>query len=357
MANGLNKLLGIVGSRIARNIYFWLLLIYTRTEFGYDTTQAIITACLLGLLSVLFYVNNIGLVPAYLSRKKYGSYFLFYSLLCLLVSAAYLGVLKYMLYQYPAYSIGQVSPLLMGGETRSLAFWSLLEEWFPYFIALYISGAIFAMAWYVNNYQRQQKITEEIKSRQLEAELTFLKKQINPHFLFNSLNNLQSLIIDKSENAAEVLSKISLILRYLLYESDTDMASFENEKEIMQAYIDLELLRIADTTNMRFSVSADKEYSIPPLLWLPILENVFKHGTGFISKTYDVNFRLSIEKNMFHLYSSNLYKPVQEDTSSQHQGIGLNNLNRRLKLIYNDRYSMKFTRESNLFTVDIKINL
>jgi len=353
----LRKLRAILGGRVARNVYFWALLIYTRFEFKYTWVMAGFTAVIFGWLMVLFYVNNLLLIPKYLSRRKYNRYFLWYTALTAAVTLGYLATIKIMIAWYPQYGPYAISPVVLGNETGVMTVEAFLAEGWPYFITLFITGCIFAMSWYVMDHQRQQKLVEEARKQHLEMELAFLKNQINPHFLFNSLNNLYALTIKKSDAAPEVVSRISTILRYLLYESDTRVVSFSKEKQIMQAYTDLVLLGMTNTENMKFSVSADRNYLLPPLLWLPVLENVFKHGTRFISPSYHIDYSFSIENGILRICSCNTFKPEQSETGKQAGGIGLKNLTQRLNLLFNGNYDMQIKTEDNRYMVDIRINI
>ncbi len=245
----------------------------------------------------------------------------------------------------------------MGGETGTLTLAAFLHESPGYIACLFIAGSVFAMSWYFTEYQRQQKLMEQTRKEHLEMELTFLKNQINPHFLFNSLNNLYALTVKKSDDAPEVVSRISTILRYLLYESDTRVVRFEKEKEIMQAYINLELIRMTNTANLNFTISADKDYAIPPLLWLPVLENVFKHGTRFISPGYSIDFNFVIENNVLRINSANNFNAGTDEQAKQTEGIGLRNLAQRLDLLYKGNYSMASAQENDRYTISIIINL
>lgn len=294
--------------RVARNIYFWLLLIYTRLEFNYTPLKVLFTAILFALLMLLFYGNNLFLLPQLLSRKKYKAYWLSYSVLTFIVSLAYTWAIKWMIHHYPEIDTGMVSPLAMETETGLLTAGALLKESVSYFIILFIAGCIFAMSWYVMKYQRLEKEVEAIEKKHLQTELDFLKSQVNPHFLFNTLNNLYTLTLTKSDAAPDVVSKLAAILRYLLYESNEASVSFDKEKEIMQAYIDLELLRLSDKKHLHFDITADRSCKVPPLLWVPVLENVFKHGTRFISSEYFIDYSFRVKGEEIQIYSKNRFK-------------------------------------------------
>jgi two-component system, LytTR family, sensor kinase len=357
MNNRISNIAGLLSSRLARNVYFWAMLLYTRTEFSYTLAQAGYTAVLFLLLALLFYTNNLLLIPAYLSHKKYMAYLSRYIPLTIVISAAYISVIKWALHRQPQFHPGSISPLVLGGETGSFSISAFVTEWWPYSICIFIVGCIFAMSWYVTDYQRQQKLIEQTQKQHAQMELSFLKNQINPHFLFNSLNNLYALTVKKSGDAPEVVSRIASILRYLLYESDAGLVTFEKEKEIMQAYIALELIRMKNTADMRFSITADRDYSLPPLLWLPVLENVFKHGTRYIADYYPIDYSFSIKEDLLTIVSSNNFKKDNDPPSTPARGIGLPNLTQRLNLLYDGRFTMSAKNEEDRYTIIIKINL
>lgn len=351
----MGKLANILGGRVARNVYFWLLLLSTRLDFDNNATTIAITGLLFLLLAILFYVNNLLLIPRLLQRKKYGEYIAGYGALTLLISFLYTCVLKAMLVAHPDWHVGRVSAIVAGDEVPSFAIDAFLVDWGWYFVFLSVASAVFAMSWYVTDYQRQQKIIEETKKEHLEMQLRFLKSQVNPHFLFNSLNNLYTLTLQKSDTAPEVVAGLSDILRYLLYESDTRLVSFDREKEIIEAYIKLELLRLQNTGGLHFSITADGHYQVPPLLWLPLLENVFKHGTRFISAEHAVHFSFTVTGNVMWIHSRNTFKATQASAGAQ--GMGLKNLEQRLQLIFGDKYELVRTIDGDQYIAAITADL
>jgi two-component system, LytTR family, sensor kinase len=351
----MGKQANILAGRVARNVYFWLLLISTRLDFDNNPTTISITGLLFLLLAILFYINNLLLIPRLLQRKKYGKYLAGYGVLSLLVSFLYTCVLKAMLVAHPDWHVGRVSAIVAGDETPSFAIDAFLVDWGWYFVLLSVASAVFAMSWYVTDYQRQQKIIEETKKEHLEMQLRFLKSQVNPHFLFNSLNNLYTLTLQKSDAASEVVAGLSDILRYLLYESDTRLVSFDREKEVIEAYVKLELLRLQNTHGMHFAITADGNYQVPPLLWLPLLENVFKHGTRFISAEHAVHFSFSVSENVIRIQSRNTFKVTPAPTAVQ--GMGLKNLEQRLQLIFGEGYELVRTIDGDQYIAAITADL
>ncbi len=351
-----SKTIKIVTGRLARNIYFWVLFASTRFDFKYTNWQLLITMALFALLATAVYINNLILVPRLLARKKRLAWIISYTGLVFIISFIYLYTIKWMLHTYPGSSTGSVSPIMSSQETGTLTIASILNELSTFFNVIFIFGLMFTLCWLAMDYARQQKMLEEATIKQTETELNFLKSQINPHFLFNTLNNLYALTVKKSDDAPDIVSKLSTILRYLLYESNVSTISFEKEKEMMQAYIDLELLRITNKENMQFAITTDKPCSIPPLLWIPVLENVFKHGTRFISSQYFIEYRFAIENNMLTICSKNSYK-AEPAAKEEQKGIGLANLRKRLLLLYPGRHEIVTKQEDNYYITEVKIAL
>ena len=205
-------------------------------------------------------------------------------------------------------------------------------------------------------YKQKQEILQT-KQRQLSAELQMLKAQIHPHFLFNTLNNLYSLTLEQSKLAAPVVLKLSNLLRYMLYECDSDFAPLEKEIEIMNNYIELEKIRYGERLEMSANYSGDiKGKLIPPLLFLPLLENCFKYG---ISEQIDqcwISLDLYVENDELKfllINSKNNSEPV-ESTSG---GIGLQNVQKRIQLIYGHNYTLKFLNAEDSYTVSLSLKL
>lgn len=330
-----------------------------RSDYHYSRQELLFTTVIYMILALLFYTNNLLLIPRLLAKKRYLRYWVAYLILVTVTSFLYVLTYKTMLSGFPDCTIWKVSPLLSSMETGSISAGAFLNEQPFYFILLFIVGCIFAMSWYVMDYQRQQQVIETTQKKHLETELNFLKSQINPHFLFNTMNNLYTLTLKKSDRAPEIVFKLSGILRYLLYESNTTLVSFEKEKEMMQAYIDLELLRLSNKEQMHFEMTSDRNYEIPPLLWVPVLENIFKHGTDFISDAYLIDYRFSIRDNVVDIYSRNKYKINKTGTTGlkTHHGIGTDNLLKRLALLFPGKFSATIGPEANFFITRIKINL
>ncbi|HEY8398358.1 MAG TPA: histidine kinase [Flavihumibacter sp.] len=205
---------------------------------------------------------------------------------------------------------------------------------------------------------RLLSLSQERKQNALQAELDFLKAQLHPHFLFNSLNNIYSLALDKSDKTPEVVLGISNILRYSLYECTAQKVSLKRDIEVLEAYIGLEKLRYEDRLELNLLISGDRNpHRIAPLLMLPLVENAFKHGTG---KTIDmpwINIQLHIDNNLLTLNISNSKSDHSENHPEQSGKIGVENLKKRLELIYPGQHELEFFDEEDCFITVLKLQL
>ncbi len=274
-------------------------------------------------------------------------------ILTLATSLAFVVLLKDMMHRYPGIEIYEVS-LITSPVGSDWSFPSILEELPVYAIGLGSWVLIFTMAWYMQDHTKQEKKAKEATHKQMQAELDLLRNQLNPHFLFNTLNNIYGLSLQKSDKAPESILKLSSIMRYMLYDTDVPLVSFEKEKEVMQAYIDMELLRLQDTGNLRFVIEADKDYMMPPLLWLPVLENIFKHGIRFAEGEYRVNYAFTINNNKLHISAENNKSSVDAKRSG---GMGLTNLRKRLEILYPGKHAIEIYRDAGKYKIELMVNL
>ena len=361
MKSLIEKTARIFGSRAALNIYCWALIIVPRIDIHATAWEQGYTALIYLLMLALVYGNNLVLVPLLLARKKYAAYFLSIISLGLTTAWCYTFALKLLIHNHPEQlpnDLNKITIFLNGSLTPELTFLSTGHQMRGTFFALMTVTFIFTLAWYMRDYFYQQKIYEELRKKQTETELQFLKGQINPHFLFNTLNNLYGLSIEQNEHTPDAILKLSSILRYLLYESNSKTISFQKEKDAMLAYVDLELLRLSQKDNLNFLIEADGTYDIPPLLWLPVLENVFKHGTRLIDDDLMIDFRFTIDKNKINIYSKNKYRAtVRNSDFEQSSGIGLLNLKQRLELIYPGNFSIQTKQEEEYYIVNVSVVL
>lgn len=201
-----------------------------------------------------------------------------------------------------------------------------------------------------------EKKQKELEKEKLNSELAFLKNQISPHFFFNTLNNIYSLISINTKDSQEAVLKLSKMMRYLLYESEVGETRLSNEIEFMNNYIDLMRLRLSEKVKLSVSFPSDYEnVAIPPLLFISIIENAFKHGISYREKSFvDIRMEISNEKINFICENSLVSKPENESNSS---GIGLENLRKRLSLLFPGRHELKIEKIQAVFRVTVMISL
>lgn len=241
-----------------------------------------------------------------------------------------------------------------GGPYRSAIRWfRIVGTSMPYLLAL-IGSALFEMAVYAN---RQEKEAIRLRNEKLETEMKFLKSQINPHFLFNALNNIYTMTVIKSDDAPEHLLKLSEMLRYMLYECNTDKVLLQKEATYIRHYIDLKMLK--DSGGLNVEVDMREKYPdllIAPLLFIPFVENAFKH-----SKVEDLSegwIKISLRtEDRIVFFTVENSAPASIHTKDQVGGIGLKNVERQLELLYPGRHKLEIEEGDGRFRVYLEIEL
>lgn len=205
-----------------------------------------------------------------------------------------------------------------------------------------------------------QKSKNELKSEKLDMELRFLKSQIMPHFLFNALNNIYSLVYTKDEKAPQSILELSDMLRYVMVDSQVEMISLEKEIAYIDAYIDFQQMCMENKSNVFFDKKIkNQNFMIPPMILQPLVENSFKHSRVVNDPDGFVHFYLLQDNNDLLFISRNSIKglsvSVSDQKKNQQQGIGLSNVRKRLELCYGNKYSFEVKQEDNIYVVTIKI--
>jgi two-component system, LytTR family, sensor kinase len=203
---------------------------------------------------------------------------------------------------------------------------------------------------------RLRQAAQQMHIEKQAAELNYLKSQTNPHFLFNTLNNIYSLARDKSDLAPESIMRLSKILRYMLYEAGGPFIAVEQELKIIDDYISLERLRYDDTLRINFNYDVeDMRQSLPPLLLIPLVENAFKHGAAETRSQPFVDIHLSIRNRQLTFLVRNSTEDLSADGQVK-ENIGLSNLRRQLELLYKD-YAVTVAQLKFEFSAKLTINL
>ncbi len=199
----------------------------------------------------------------------------------------------------------------------------------------------------------QWKWFRNIRSEKAKAELELLKTQVNPHFFFNTLNNLYALTIKQSEQAPEVILKLSDMMRYTIYEGKKDFVPVEEEITYLKNYIALHEIRHHKKVTVNFEHHCSPEDKVPPLLFIIFLENAFKHGVEKLTENAYINIRLISDKASLYFTIENNFEIALEQ---QQKGIGLENLKRRLALLYPGKHKLKITVEAPIYNVNLILN-
>ncbi|SDB50527.1 Histidine kinase [Flavobacteriaceae bacterium MAR_2010_188] len=337
-----NRPLGKIFKTILLHLLFWVLVVtYFAWGFGLDVNPKlsfINAAYFLPGHFIMVYSLLYWLVPQYLLKRKFLPFFI--GLLCV----TSLCVLYTVLAQLSISNTRNFSGATLTVGRNILPF-------------LHV-GAIAASIKLLKHWYFQRQLTVEAEKEKMVAELKLLKAQLHPHFLFNTLNNLYSHTLEFSPKSPEIVLKLSGLLRFMIYESNTPRISLVKEMELLHNYISLEQLRYGDRLDMSISVNGDIEkYQIAPMLLLPFLENAFKHGTSRQIDQCWISFNLSVENSLMTFKLINSIEPHLEGEDQKLGGMGLQNVERRLQLLYKDNYQIETMKMEDVFVVNLELAL
>ena len=340
----------LLKSRVSQHLAFWIFAFlvlagFFAKEYGSLFLPLNIIYTLLFLISVVLvvYINLLILIPQFLQKSKWIGYFT-----ALAVAIVFGIVLHILTFEY-------------------------LSDWlFPryYFISYYEVRDVFnfivvflatttllklAKGWFELSEQKKKII--QLEKEKLDAELSALKSQINPHFLFNSLNSMYSLSLEKDEKVPELLLKLSSGMRYMLYETNENFVPIKKELEYLSNYLDLQKLRTDQTAAIHFNIQGSvKSQSVAPLIFIPFVENAFKHGIkGDIGDVF-INIVLKIETETL-IFKIENNKGVVDEMPKGHNlgGIGMENVKKRLDLLYDGRYNLHVDDSGDIYRAILKI--
>ncbi|MDB4584670.1 histidine kinase, partial [Draconibacterium sp.] len=205
-------------------------------------------------------------------------------------------------------------------------------------------------------WQDEEQKNKELEKEKLQTELAFLKNQVSPHFFMNTLNNIHALIDINSEDAKESVIKLSKLMRYLLYDSEEGKTTLAKEIEFIKSYVDLMKLRFTSQVSVKLSFPENvPEIEIPPMLFTSLLENAFKHGITYQKESF-VEVIINADKEFLYFRVKNSKKDG-DNGLDEPGGIGLENLRKRLELIYHNRYFLELNEDKNTFEINIKLPL
>lgn len=283
-----------------------------------------------------FLINYI-LLPRFLYPKAYGRFIFF--LIVLIVAAL------------------AIEELLLEGihfpNTRAQhfpgVFYTLLDI-LP--VTVILVG--FKFAW---DALHKQNELENLQASIKESELQFLKSQINPHFLFNNLNNLYAHAIEQSPKTPEIILELSSVLRYMLYDCKAQYVPLQKEVEHLKNYINISELQIGERGTVHFESCIKEGYSIAPLILVVFVENAFKHSTASQSDNIFIEVKIKLTAEGVLSFSCINSFAQQSNTNNLSSGIGLKNVQKRLELLYPNAYNLNCTKEANLYTISLHLKL
>ena len=270
-----------------------------------------------------------------------------------------LGILFFWIYLMFC-SFGSYAWRLLGIDLHiytALTVFKTLDEAYEYQMAYSMGSLVlFGISRHIYNYVELRNAEQKMRIKKQEAELNYLRSQTNPHFLFNTLNNIYSLARDKSDLAPESIMRLSKILRFTLYEASGAYIAIEQELKIMSDYIALEKLRYDESLRINFNYDVeDMKQAIPPLLLIPLVENAFKHGASETRNRPFVDIHLSVRNRQMSFIVKNSTDADREERNAK-ENIGLSNLRRQLELLYTD-YNLSVQQGESVFIATLKINL
>jgi LytS/YehU family sensor histidine kinase len=202
-----------------------------------------------------------------------------------------------------------------------------------------------------------EQLLKEKENENLKTELSFLRSQVSPHFMFNVLNNMVSLARKKSDLLEPSLIKLSSLMRYMLYETDEQKVPLEKEVEYLQSYIDLQQQRFGKKLIVNLEIDIkDCCYEIEPMLLIPFIENAFKHGTGMIEEPM-ICVQLKADNGVLQLTVQNKFNCKTTEVKDKASGIGLTNVKRRLNLLYGKNHSLQITDKDGWFVTLLQLKL
>ncbi len=322
---------------------------FTISEWGYmDSFKDALIYELLFLPSrlIVVYINWFVLIPRFLYKNKLLPYFLILILILLIVA---IGHRYFMLYWgYPNF----FPQWMQGQKIEPLRFAKLIQA-----VLIIVSPVAFTtgfklfMDWY-----RQRRETEVLIQEKTSAELKFLRSQTNPHFLFNTLNSIYGLALEKSEKTPSLILKLSDILSYTLYESNTNEVPLTKELKLIENIIALEKERYEKRVEIEYVVKGDIEsVKIPPLILVPFIENAFKHGLKNEVKKGWIKVTINVSKEELFFTAQNSISKQEEENNNG--GLGLQNICRRLDLLYGKRKNLEINKTEDAFIVNLIIKL
>ena len=323
-------------------IGIWLLisLIMFLSLLQYDSVlqSFVYTVMSVSVYMLIIYSNAYWLIPKYFKKK----YYFTYVVAVILVLALAVFIRTYLTLQVYNYWFA-----------KKMEVWkiSMLLPWSFSMLLIFIVSIIFRLAL---DYFKLSRVQEQIKAEKAAVELNLLKQQLHPHFLFNTLNNIYFVVQKESPDSAHLLERLSNIMRYFIEESGKEKVLLKDEIHLIKSYIELERIRMLNVLSINFKLQGAIETTmVPPLLLMPIVENIFKHGIDKKALQNVITIELNCKDGYLEFLTVNkLFTPVKPNYKG---GLGLQNLRKRLELYYGRDYHFNYELVNEVFTLKLKI--
>ena len=351
--NNIKKTPSFFGIPPFKHALFWLI-VYTYfiltldIEYFGSYKEAIESKTILIFIQIVIaYPCLYLLIPRYLIPKKHLRFSI--GLLLLLVVAYMILTCIMEFYYQPKYF---VSTGTLTKYDSIKGFWS-----YGFNIQMFASRSIKFLTpttlLVIAKFYKEQQTLLQMNEQKKSSELNTLKHQLNPHFLFNTLNNLYSLSVTKSDEAPEVIEKLSEMLDHMLYGCNDKFVSLNKEIELIENYLALERVRYSDRVDITFTKEVEKEVKVAPLILLTFVENAFKHGVSQELEKADMRIQIRVKGN--HIYFTISNSIATNKVTSNKEGIGLNNVKKQLELLYKKEYSLGIKKEKDRFYISLKL--
>ncbi len=303
------------------------------------------------LILIVFYIHAYCVFPFLQDKRNKGYYFW----LLVLLLAGFVSFSEYLRPQHPFFPVNQNGRLLPPGPPfKPNGFFRIFFH-LPIFAVAILSSYCYCL---LLGFNKREKMLSERENAQLKTELSFLRSQISPHFMFNVLNSIVALARKKSELVEPSLINLSRLMRYMLYERNGNVIYLKTEAEYLTNYIDLQLLRYGNEVNLNMYINGDfGAHQIEPMLLLPFVENAFKHGISMVDDPLiDIFLTVNARDAILRFVVLNSVSPVK-DMEKSDTGIGIQNIKRRLELLYPNQHELNLNNQNGLFKAEIIIKL
>jgi hypothetical protein len=288
------------------------------------------------------------IVPGFIYKQKYASSIIYFFIGSYVICV--LSRIEVIYFEEPFYGTPR-NP----NETLIEILTNLLKLVYVYFFRIFSVAFIFMFLKLLKDQLAIQKHTLSLEKEKAETELKLLKTQLNPHFLFNTLNNIYSLSLSNSKVTSEAIGRLSEILDYILYRCNSLFVPLSGEVVLLNNYIGLEKLRYDERLKVNFTTNINHDIDIPPLVLVSIVENAFKHGAGQDIGNPIINIDMQVSEDIFSFMVSNTFSPTPKNNGAEK--IGLPNLKKQLDLIYPKTHTLEVEQTKTLFTVKLRIDI